>query len=565
MATFGNLKKDSYPLFYRLSASLAAAICLIFIGSYVLADVNSAPDGSSDTPVSQGKLTDFDDGSPSISFAKDGDPETQRFKISPSTDIEINGIASSVSDLKVGDELSVIKDKAGSIKKLLVKRKISGMVFDVRQNEIVVSPDLVVQKKFTVQGDVPVTLNDKAAQLNQVEKGDDVSVISDKDGNVLTLEVTRTNLISKFWNNFRQNLFKPLLLFFYVGFAVPILRVAFEFPKSIYQGLTIYLLVSIGWHGGEELAVLNIEAFKQALAFIVVGFFTNTVLGGLAYLLLRTFVPKLRKIDAATVAAYYGSDSAGTFVTCLGVLQAAHIACAPFMPVLLAVMEIPGCLVGLSLVARLRQSGMDKRGNMPDEPNYRPATEEEQAEQAEQVPKKQSMSHVWREVFFNPGLFLLFAGIFIGYVSRLQGYKVVQADDALFVSLFQGLLCLFLLEMGMTASRRLRDLTTVNWTFIAFGLLTPNLFAIIGLVIAQCLSHALHQPFQLGTYALFAVLCGSASYIAGPAVQRLAIPEASPSLPLAASLGLTFTYNVTVGIPIYLLVAQILMRYFPVT
>jgi len=130
--------------------------------------------------------------------------------------------------------------------------------------------------------------------------------------------------------------------------------------------------------------------------------------------------------------------------------------------------------------------------------------------------------------------------------------------------LFQGMLCLFLLEMGMTASKRLVDLKTAGWRFIVFGLTAPNVFAISGICIAHVFAQVTHTPLQLGTYALFAVLCGAASYIAVPAIQRLAIPEASPTLPLAASLGLTFSYNVTVGIPVYLMVAQLVLRTFPV-
>jgi hypothetical protein len=134
----------------------------------------------------------------------------------------------------------------------------------------------------------------------------------------------------------------------------------------------------------------------------------------------------------------------------------------------------------------------------------------------------------------------------------------------LFVDLFQGVLCLFLLEMGMTASRRLRDLRTAGWKFIVFGLLAPNVFATIGICVAHAYSILLGEPFAIGTYALFAVLCGAASYIAVPAVQRLAIPEASPTLPLAASLGLTFSYNVTIGIPVYILIATAITRWWPV-
>jgi len=136
--------------------------------------------------------------------------------------------------------------------------------------------------------------------------------------------------------------------------------------------------------------------------------------------------------------------------------------------------------------------------------------------------------------------------------------------DLLFVDLFQGALCLFLLEMGMTACRRLRDLRAGGLPFILFGLIAPNIFAVIGMSVLHIYSMCLGEPFSLGTYPLFAVLCAAASYIAVPAVQRMAIPEASPTLPLAASLGLTFSYNVTIGIPVYIMIAQVIMKTFPV-
>jgi hypothetical protein len=112
--------------------------------------------------------------------------------------------------------------------------------------------------------------------------------------------------------------------------------------------------------------------------------------------------------------------------------------------------------------------------------------------------------------------------------------------------------------MGMTASRKLADLRRAGVGYVAFGLLAPNLFAIAGMIVAHAYSVVTGTPLELGTYVLFAVLCGAASYIAVPAVQRLAIPEASPTLPLAASLGLTFSYNVTIGIPVYIEIAKLL-------
>ncbi len=431
-------------------------------------------------------------------------------------------------------------------------------------------------------------------------------------------------MFDEFLHNFTHNLFKPLLLFFYMGFAIPLLRIQFEFPRALYQAITMYLLVAIGWHGGEELAAISRQQLVQAAGFMALGFVTNTVIGFVAYYVLSRFTA-LRKIDAATIAGYYGSDSAGTFVTCVGVLTATGIAYAAYMPVMLAVMEIPGCLVALYLVSRMRRQHMDREGNMPGEHGYqahkkkRNAAEEEvviaqhavhhrghaegghdedmggavavatrpnyrindaphhgghgQAEggghsaepdAAPEANPNHSFGQLLHEVFFNPGLYLLFGGILIGFISRLQGVDVVKGNDELFLKLFGGILCLFLLEMGITACQRLKDLRKGGWQFVAFALVGPNVFACTGILLAHAYSHIIGQPFEIGTYVLFAVLCGAASYIAVPAVQRLAIPEASPTLPLAASLGITFTYNVTIGIPVYLEVAKLIAGSWPV-
>jgi uncharacterized protein len=408
-------------------------------------------------------------------------------------------------------------------------------------------------------------------------------------------------MLHEFLENFLHNLFKPLLLFFYFGFLIPILKVDFEFPYAIYQGLTMYLLVSIGWHGGEELAKIGASSIAHLVGFMLVGFVLNFLIGLAAYFLLSRLTA-LKRVDRATVAGYYGSDSAGTFATCVAVLTSAGIAFNAYMPVMLAVMEVPGCLVALYLVARLRHRGMDEAGYMPDEAGYtapvkvgpgaaaQPApgqplkefdTDRAIEDEVEFALRKRKRSgwdaiagtatknifsrQLLREVFLNPGLCLLFGGLIIGFISGLQGPKVVHDGDALFVHAFQGALCLFLLEMGMTASRKLRDLKTAGGGFIFFGLLAPNIFATLGIFTAYIYGYLTHTVFSLGTYVLFAVLCGAASYIAVPAVQRLAIPEASPTLPLAASLGLTFSYNVTIGIPLYIEIARMVGHWFPVT
>lgn len=372
-------------------------------------------------------------------------------------------------------------------------------------------------------------------------------------------------MLLEFWENFRHNLFKPLLLFFYLGFLIPILKVKFEFPTVIYQGLTLYLLLAIGWHGGEELATINPSSILNVVGFMVVGFVLNVAIGFAAYLLL-ILMTSMRRIDQATIAGYYGSDSAGTFATCVGVLASVGIAFDAYMPVMLAVMEIPGCLVALYLVARLRHRGLDADGHLPTEPDHQPVVSALDGPGAATRPAPRLVSpELLREVLVNPGLVLLLGGLIIGFVSGLQGETVVHDDNTFFISAFQGALCLFLLEMGMTASRKLKDLRSAGRGFIVFGLLAPNIFATLGIITAHVYAHLTDTGFKPGTYVLFAVLCGAASYIAVPAVQRLAIPEASPSLPLAASLALTFSYNVTIGIPLYMEIAHVAERWFPVT
>jgi hypothetical protein len=414
-------------------------------------------------------------------------------------------------------------------------------------------------------------------------------------------------MLNEFWQNFTHNLFKPLLLFFYFGFLIPILKVRFEFPYVIYQGLTMYLLVAIGWQGGEELARIKPADIDNIAGFTAMGFILNFVIGIVAYFLLK-YTTAIRQVDRATVAGYYGSDSAGTFATCVAVLTGVGIAFNAYMPVLLAVMEIPGCLVALYLVVRLRHRGLSEAGYMPDEPGYTPPVKvgvgpgtaarprlgqtlearhergiEEELElsmekldhpdwEPDQSPARGKAKRMpifsralLQEVFLNPGLVLLIGGIVIGFVSGLQGQKVVHDHDEFFVVAFQGVLCLFLLEMGMTASRKLRDLRAAGIGFVAFGLLAPNVFATLGILAAYTYSYLTHTDFKPGTYVLFAVLCGAASYITVPAVQRLAIPEASPTLPLAASLALTFSYNVTIGIPLYIVIAKVVGHWFPGT
>lgn len=245
-------------------------------------------------------------------------------------------------------------------------------------------------------------------------------------------------MLLEFWRNLTHNLFKPLLLFFYFGFFIVLAKVPFEFPHAVYQGLTMYLLLAIGWRGGEELANIDFSQLGGILGFIITGFVLNLLIGALAYFLLKR-MSKIREIDRATVAGYYGSDSAGTFATCMGVLASVGIAFDAYMPVMLAIMEIPGCLVALFLVARLRRKGMDADGTMPWEPGYAvPAGQapthrhvpgradtsgglavelsaEDRDDLMEDVKSPLLSAALLREVLLNPGLCLLIGGVVIGF------------------------------------------------------------------------------------------------------------------------------------------------------
>jgi uncharacterized protein len=584
-----------------LWASAAACMACMTIMAILISDLLASDDGqerSAAAPKTTSvKIIAVDDGQAKLTLPVDGDKQ-KAYVVNADVVVTLNGASAAVGDLAPNDVVTVEMDSHKRISRIDATRRHLGIVFSAGDGKIELTTDFTDKEPFDLAPDARIVLNGKSAKLDELRRGDEARVSPNDAGLALQVDVTRVDLVTQTWENFRHNLFKPLLLFFYMGFLVPVLKVAFEFPHAVYQGLTIYLLVAIGWHGGEELAELSGDMLTQALKFIVVGFATNFVIGIAAYMILRGFIPRMRKVDSATVAAYYGSDSAGTFVTCVGVLTAIGIKYAAYMPVMLAVMEIPGCLVGLFLVSRLRHAGMDKLGNMPDEPGYDPRAEAPEDLSIEEARRHTKSAHtkaleleqkmaletkeegeenhaphgppgffsaeLMREVFLNPGLFLLFGSILVGFISRYQGHKVTDPDDSLFVTLFQGFLCLFLLEMGMTAAKRLKDLKAAGWRFIVYGLVAPNVFATTGICVAHAFSHAIGTPLQLGTYVLFAVLCGASSYIAVPAIQRLAIPEASPTLPLAASLGLTFSYNVTIGIPVYIMISQIIIMASPV-
>ncbi len=303
------------------------------------------------------------------------------------------------------------------------------------------------------------------------------------------------------------NLLSPAILCFVLGIIATLVRSDLRFPEPMYQALSIYLLLAIGLKGGAALATNGGSGVWLALLAAVL---ICTVIPLWCYPLLR-YLLRLKPADAGALAAHYASVSVVTFLAASAFLQALNEPYEGFMPAMVALMEVPGIIVALLIVQR------GSKGN-----------------------------HSWAEsvrtVLVGKSVFLLLGGLLIGMLSGQTGLAKV---DAFFVLPFHGVLCLFLLEMGMVAARRFEDFGKVGVPLLLFGIIVPVLHAVLGIVVGEWVGLSRGGAFILGT------LAASASYIAAPATIRLALPEANPAYYLTSSLAITFPFNLTVGIPLY--------------
>ena len=297
-----------------------------------------------------------------------------------------------------------------------------------------------------------------------------------------------------------------VVAFFILGAFAQLLRSDIQFPRSLYQTLTLFLLIAIGLKGGVALREhADISLAPQALAIVLFGL----ALPLIAFPLLQR-VGQLSRSDASSIAAHYGSVSVATYAVAVAMLESRGIEYEAYFPVFVVLLEMPAIAVGLAL-ARRGDEALD-RGKLV------------------------------HEIFCNQGVVMLSGAMFIGYWAG-SGVAPVMP---LFGDLFHGALALFLLEMGMVAASRLPDIRQAAPFMSAFGVVMPLVGAALGAALALMLG------FSSGGIALLAVLGGSASYIAVPAVMRTALPEANHGLSIAASLGITFPFNVLVGIPLYI-------------
>lgn len=311
----------------------------------------------------------------------------------------------------------------------------------------------------------------------------------------------------------------PVVLFFVLGLAAALARSPMAIPEAFSKGVAIYLMMAIGLKGGFEMAKnpLSWEVGALFLAALAVSF----TIPAIAFAALR-LTSSLPRIDAAAAAAHYGSISIVTFVAATQALRLAGLESSGHLVAVAAVMETPAIITGLLLSGRTAAVGG-------------PASSADRGE-------------LMREVGLNASVVVLVGALLIGWVTGEAGQSRVEA---FFITPFQGVLCLFLLDMGLAAGRGLRDgWRELDLGALSFGLYMPLIAAGLAALVSALLG------LSVGDTALFMTLAASASYIAVPAAMRLALPEARPSIYLTLSLGVTFPFNVTLGIPLYIYAAQ---------
>jgi hypothetical protein len=304
------------------------------------------------------------------------------------------------------------------------------------------------------------------------------------------------------------------VMFFGLGLAAGLARSDLAVPESVAKGLSLYLMLAIGLEGGMALAAPG--ASEGLLTALALGIALSFLMPLPAFALLRG-ITRLDKVTAAAMAGHYGSVSVVTYAAAAGMLVAVGITSEPFMPAVLAAMETPAILTALLLARRSRAGPV--RGKR----------------------------HLAGEVLLNGSVVLLLGSFLIGWI----GGEAQRAPLAPFVEgLFQGALCLFLLEMGLLAARQLRAAPgRLNVRLVGFGLLMPLIGAAAGL------GAGLLAGLSPGGVALMMTLAASASYIAVPAALRLALPEADAGIYVTLSVAITFPFNIVVGIPLYLWLA----------
>ncbi len=298
----------------------------------------------------------------------------------------------------------------------------------------------------------------------------------------------------------------PVVLFFVLGLLAAFVRSDLAIPEALAKGMSLYLMAAIGMKGGVAVAE---SGFSSTIAIVLLaGFAASFLLPFTAYAVLKGF-GRLDRINAGAVAAHYGSVSVVTYVTATEILGLSGIPPAGYMVAVLAAMETPAILSGLMLAKGLKSDSGNERSEM------------------------------LREVFLNASVVLLLGSFVIGLIAGPSGFSEVSP---FFAAGFKGVLCLFLLDMGLIAARRIMMTKSLTWRLSAIAIGLPLVNGMIGVLAGTAIG------LDVGSAAGFGVLCASASYIAVPAAMRMALPEADPGLYLTMSLSITFPFNILVNI-----------------
>ena len=317
-----------------------------------------------------------------------------------------------------------------------------------------------------------------------------------------------------------QNLISPMVLFFVVGLFAAFAKSDLTVPEPVAKLLSLYLLMSIGFRGGAEVAHHGITT--QLLGSLAAGVAMSFSIPLLAFAILKR-TSRLNPVDAAAVAGHYGSISAVTFAAVTGALNQLALPFEGYMVAVAAAMETPAIMSALNLARPYRDLSASETGHC-----------------------------VWREVMLNGSVVILLGAFLVGMITGQKGLATVKP---FLVDLFPGFLCIFLLDMGLVAGRGLQH----GRKYLTTSL---GIFAIVMPLMAAAIAAALSMLIGLsaGGTAVLMTLAASASYIAVPAALRLALPEANPAIPLTMSLGVTFPFNLLLGIPLYISVANALAK-----
>lgn len=305
-------------------------------------------------------------------------------------------------------------------------------------------------------------------------------------------------------------LMSPMVLFFVLGGFAGLVRSDLSVPEPIGKAISLYLMAAIGLKGGIQVVQSGFSSdFVWALA---AGIALSLLLPIPAYALLRK-AGGLDRVNAGAVAAHYGSVSVVTFVTGVEILSAISMPPAGYMVAVMAAMETPAIVMGLLLARGALTSGSRTSGTT-----------------------------LWHDTFLNGSVVLLIGAFLIGMAVGKDGAAPVLP---FFETGFRGVLCLFLLDMGLIAARRLRETRNLTWRLVALGVVLPIAQGSVGVAVGTVIG------LDAGSAATLGILAASASYIAVPAVMRLSLPQADPGISLGMALAVTFPFNVTIGIPLY--------------